>query len=90
MATDGLIRTSDLPMSQSAEKATHDTFADLLNLPLTEAKNQLIESFEQHAITHALQNHGGNVSAAARQLGIHRQSLQQKISQLGIRVERSH
>lgn len=89
MATDGLIRTGDLPMSQSPEEATHDTFADLLNLPLTEAKTQLVESFEHRAITHALQNHGGNVSAAARQLGIHRQSLQQKISQLGIRVERS-
>jgi DNA-binding NtrC family response regulator len=89
MATDGLIRTGDLPMSQSREEITHDTFADLLNLPLTEAKTQLVESFEHRAITHALQNHGGNVSAAARQLGIHRQSLQQKISQLGIRVERS-
>ena len=61
----------------------------LLDLPLTEAKAKLVESFEQQAIARALQNHAGNVSAAARQLGIHRQSLQQKITQLGIRVERS-
>ncbi len=89
MAADGLIRAGDLPMSSSADNLSHDAFADLLDLPLTEAKAKLVESFEQHAIARALQNHAGNVSAAARQLGIHRQSLQQKIAQLGIRVERS-
>ncbi|MBI2477476.1 MAG: sigma-54-dependent Fis family transcriptional regulator [Planctomycetia bacterium] len=89
MATDGLIRPGDLPMSRSTDETTRDAFADFLDLPLTEAKNQLVETFEQLAITRALQNHAGNVSAAARQLGIHRQSLQQKITQLGIRVERS-
>ncbi|MDA1050373.1 MAG: sigma-54 dependent transcriptional regulator [Planctomycetota bacterium] len=89
MATDGLIRAGDLPMSRSSDELSHDGFADLLDLPLTEAKARLVESFEQQAITRALRNHAGNVSAAARQLGIHRQSLQQKIGQLGIRVERS-
>jgi transcriptional regulator with PAS, ATPase and Fis domain len=88
MAIDGLIRAGDLPMSRSSDEFTHDAFADLLELPLTEAKAKLVESFEQQAIARALQNHAGNVSAAARQLGIHRQSLQQKITQLGIRVER--
>jgi len=89
MATDGLIRAGDLPTSRSSDELKHDAFADLLDLPLTEAKAKLVESFEQQAIARALQNHAGNVSAAARQLGIHRQSLQQKIAQLGIRVERS-
>jgi transcriptional regulator with PAS, ATPase and Fis domain len=89
MTTDGLIRAGDLPMSRSTDESTQDAFAEYLDLPLTEAKNQLIESFEQLAIARALRHHAGNVSAAARQLGIHRQSLQQKITQLGIRVERS-
>jgi DNA-binding NtrC family response regulator len=53
-------------------------------LPLTEAKNKLIDDFKRFAIESALASSGGNVSAAARQLGIHRQKLQQKMSQLGI------
>ncbi|MBC8351354.1 MAG: sigma-54-dependent Fis family transcriptional regulator [Planctomycetes bacterium] len=89
MATDGLIRAGDLPLSRAPDESSIDAFAELLDLPLTEAKNKLSESFEEHAITRALRSNGGNVSAAARQLGIHRQSLQQKITQLGIRVERS-
>jgi DNA-binding NtrC family response regulator len=76
-------------MCRSPAERTGDTFEDLLDLPLPEAKAQLVDTFEHRAITVALQNHAGNISAAARQLGIHRQSLQQKIAQLGIRVERS-
>jgi ActR/RegA family two-component response regulator len=35
-----------------------------------------------------LEDEAGNVSAVARRLGIHRQSLQQKMTQLGITRER--
>jgi DNA-binding NtrC family response regulator len=56
---------------------------------LTEAKEKLVESFERTAIQAALDQHGGNISAAARQLGIHRQNLQQKLSQLGITARAS-
>ena len=59
-------------------------FADLHGLPLTEAKAQLVEQFERSAIEAALSANGDNISAAARQLGLHRQSLQQKMQQLGI------
>lgn len=59
-------------------------FAAYSGLPLTEAKTQLVEAFERVMIREALGQHAGNVSAAARQLGIHRQSLQQKMTQLGI------
>jgi arginine utilization regulatory protein len=44
----------------------------------------LLESFERHRIETALEKNQGNVSAAARDLGIHRQSLQQKMTQFGI------
>jgi DNA-binding NtrC family response regulator len=60
-------------------------FAALADLPLSEAKDRVVEAFERHAIGHALDRDGGNISAAARRLGMHRQSLQQKMSQLGIR-----
>ena len=44
----------------------------------------LPEMLHRAAIVAAIKQHGGNVSAAARQLGLHRQSLQQKMTQLGI------
>ena len=60
----------------------------IYGLPLTEARNLLVETFERAAIERALSAQDGNISAAARQLGIHRQSLQQKMKQLGIGSDR--
>jgi DNA-binding NtrC family response regulator len=62
-------------------------FAAWKGLPLSEAKVALVEAFERSMICAALEEHQDNVSAAARQLGIHRQSLQQKMAQLGLRRE---
>ena len=53
----------------------------------TDAKEKLVACFERARIMTALEKHQGNVSAAARDLGIHRQSLQQKMTQLGIKRE---
>ena len=62
-----------------------NTMAETLAaLPLTDAKDRLVEWFERLAIERALAKSGGNISAAARQLGMHRQSLQQKMDQLGM------
>jgi transcriptional regulator of acetoin/glycerol metabolism len=60
-------------------------FDQYLDLPLTEARSQLLEDFERVMIIRAVDLEAGNVSAAARRLGIHRQSLQQKMKQLGLR-----
>ena len=67
------------------ETDAHQTFDAYFDLPLTEARNQLVEDFEREAIQRALSADSNNVSAAARRLGIHRQSLQQKMKQLGIK-----
>jgi DNA-binding NtrC family response regulator len=48
------------------------------------AKKRLVERFEREILRAALREHGGNVSSAARELGLHRQSLQQKLRRLGI------
>jgi DNA-binding NtrC family response regulator len=86
MASAGFIRGTDLPLGPAAAAAGEEIdLTQLLDLPLTEAKARLVESFERQAIHRALSANDGNVSAAARQLGIHRQSLQQKMAQLGIR-----
>lgn len=69
----------------STETGADHTFEHYLNLPLTEARMQLVEDFERIAIRRALDAENGNVSAAGRRLQIHRQNLQQKMKQLGIR-----
>ena len=78
------IRSTDLPLPRRGSSAEPQAFDHLRGLPLTEAKGMLIEQFERTAIESALSENAGNISAAARQLGLHRQSLQQKMSQLGI------
>ena len=87
MASGPEICAADLPIGGgSAGRVEAElAFADYLGLPLTEAKERLVETFERATIAAALEQQGGNISAAARQLGIHRQSLQQKMDQLGIR-----
>jgi DNA-binding NtrC family response regulator len=54
------------------------TFAD--------AKKQVVEEFERRFLRQALREHGGNVSATAEAIGMVRQSLQQKLRELGIRA----
>jgi DNA-binding NtrC family response regulator len=49
-----------------------------------EAKKSLIERFERAVLQRALEVEKGNVSQAARLLGLHRQNLQQKLKALDI------
>ncbi len=51
------------------------------------AKKKVIDRFERAIVTEALREHGGNISQAARKLGLHRQNLQQKLHELGISAE---
>ena len=72
------------PTDGRAGDAAGVDLAALFAMPLTDARDRLVEWFERQTIGRALDQHAGNISAAARQLGIHRQSLQQKMDQLGI------
>lgn len=84
------ITATDLGLQESGtQQESRSTFGSYASLPLTEGRNRLIEDFERFAITSALEAESGNVSAAARRLGIHRQNLQQKMKQLGIRAASS-
>lgn len=56
-------------------------------LSFREAKQQLIDAFERDFITRALRRHHGNITKAAEEMGMHRQQLQQKIRELGLRGE---
>jgi DNA-binding NtrC family response regulator len=79
------IRACDLPVPHADTATRPADFAAYLDLPLAQAKERLLDEFERTLIQAALDRHDGNISAAARHLGIHRQSLQQKMSQLAIR-----
>ena len=61
--------------------------AALAGLPFGEAKREAVESFERAYLLRALHEHDGNVSRTAAAIGMVRQSLQQKIRELGLREE---
>jgi len=84
LAAGAALHASDLHLPAAIAPAGSD-FSAWMALPLTEAKEQIVASFERARIEAALDKNLGNVSAAARDLGIHRQSLQQKMVQLGIK-----
>jgi DNA-binding NtrC family response regulator len=52
-----------------------------------DAKRRATEEFERSYLLRALRAHGGNVSRTAESIGMVRQSLQQKIRELGLRAE---
>lgn len=85
MAEGEWIVPADLGLGRADAPSAVEQLPQLDGLPLAEAKTRLIDWFERRAIRAALEHHDGNISAAARQLGIHRQSLQQKLAQLGMR-----
>jgi DNA-binding NtrC family response regulator len=56
-------------------------------LPFSEAKRAAVEGFEREFLLRALRANEGNVSRTAAAIGMVRQSLQQKIRELGLRDE---
>ncbi len=68
------------------DEGTPGAVADLA-LPFAEAKRQTVERFEREYLSRVLEAHGGNVSRTATAIGMVRQSLQQKIRELGLEVE---
>jgi DNA-binding NtrC family response regulator len=55
--------------------------------PFSEAKRAAVEGFEREFLLRALRANEGNVSRTAEAIGMVRQSLQQKIRELGLRDE---
>ncbi len=52
-----------------------------------EAKERMVEDFERDFLRQALRRHGGNITKAAEEVGMHRQNLQQKMRELGLTAE---
>jgi DNA-binding NtrC family response regulator len=53
-----------------------------------EAKERVVETFERDFLQRALRRHGGNITKAAEEVGMHRQNLQQKMRELGITADK--
>ena len=68
----------------SGSTAVGPVDAALEGLPYTEARERAVEAFERSFLAAALERCGGNVSATARALGLHRQSLQKILRRLDI------
>src|SRR5438034_1141735 len=52
-----------------------------------EAKDRMVEDFERDFLRQALRRHGGNITKAAEEVGMHRQNLQQKMRELGLTAD---
>jgi DNA-binding NtrC family response regulator len=80
------IEEADLNLDEE-EAAASAGLGDLERLPFGDAKKRAVEKFERAYLLKALRRSGGNISRAAESIGMVRQSLQQKIRDLGLRSE---
>ncbi len=85
LASGPAIEEADLRLGGAA--GAPEPGADLAHLPFAEAKRRATEGFEKAFLLRALRASGGNISRAAQSIGMVRQSLQQKIRELGLRDE---
>jgi DNA-binding NtrC family response regulator len=85
MAEGEEIEAADLPAQVTASAAPLGPVdAALADLPFAQARERALDDFDRVYLQAALERHGGNVSATARALDMHRQSLQKKLRQLGL------
>ncbi len=83
LAEGGVIEASDLPPTVSGSHSPlRAVDAALAGLTFNDARSRVLESFERSFLAAALERHGGNLSATARSLGMHRQSLQKMLKRL--------
>jgi DNA-binding NtrC family response regulator len=86
LASGPTIEEDDLNLGDEAAAASAG-LGDVEGLGFGDAKKRAIETFERAFLLKALRRSGGNISRAAESIGMVRQSLQQKIRELGLRSE---
>jgi DNA-binding NtrC family response regulator len=88
LASGPVIGEDDLRLDGAPANAAPATpAAGSAGLPFADAKRRAVERFERAFLLDALRACDGNVSHAADSIGMVRQSLQQKIRELGLRSE---
>ena len=82
------LEEADLHLDASASAAPESAAPpEQSDLAFSDAKKHAVEKFERAFLLRALRANGGNISRAAESVGMVRQSLQQKIRELGLRSE---
>ena len=76
--------TPAAPSPPAAKFSTGDAAGEGLSIPFTADFREDRREFERRYITRCLEETGGNVTRAAAILGMHRQSLQHKLRELGL------
>jgi DNA-binding NtrC family response regulator len=87
LSRDGVLRPGDFPadfLAKPGQAALGAAASPLDTGDYREAKRQ----FEIAYIKTKLREHGGNITKTAAAIGLHRQSLQEKLRELGIQAER--
>jgi len=85
LAEGPLVDVEDLPARVTgAEGPIGPVEAALAELPFHGARDRAARAFDASYLAAALERRGGNVSATARDLGMHRQTLQKMLKRLGI------
>ena len=87
MASGPEILPDDLMLGQSQAAPPAAMAAPAPGVTFAEAKKEAVTAFESTYIARALEAHGGNISRTAEAIGMVRQSLQQKIRELGLNPE---
>jgi DNA-binding NtrC family response regulator len=89
LASGATVELADLPAVVTGGAALAAGSGKVLGtgLSFAEAKKRVIEDFERGFLLAALREHAGNVSRTAAAIGMVRQSLQQKVRELGLREE---
>ena len=86
LASGEAIEVEDLHLTPG-QASTGSVFRVQDGATFSDAKRQTIEAFERDFLLRALRENEGNVSRTAQSIGMVRQSLQQKIRELGLRSE---
>jgi DNA-binding NtrC family response regulator len=93
LADDKTLKPADLPEEMQTKHSTPSVVtissnpsedADHLRIPYLEDYREARREFERAYIERCLTETGGNVTRAAERIGMHRQSLQQKLKDLGL------
>jgi DNA-binding NtrC family response regulator len=85
MSDSDTIGPADLGLSIVTSSRSSGSWEAYLDMPLSESHQRLLTDFDRLAVERALTAENGNITLAAKRLGMHRQSLQQKMKSLGIR-----
>jgi len=85
LAAGSEITEEDLQLDSPGTAPTRSTPG--LELSFADAKRETVESFEREYLSEALRENEGNVSRTAGAIGMVRQSLQQKIRELGLKAD---